>query len=143
MLFKKEHKEMILNGTKTATRRVWKKPMVKVGGIYKCKLKMFSMKCKLCGKVDFKKNLKKHMKKEHNIHNKLEIEKNIVSDYFAKFKVTKLYKQKLKEITEEDVLKEGYKNMTDFFHIWEKINGEWKDDIEVYVIEFEVIKNDR
>lgn len=42
MLFKKEHKEMILNGTKTATRRVWKKPRVKVGGIYKAKLKMLS-----------------------------------------------------------------------------------------------------
>ncbi len=42
MLFKPEHKEMILNGTKTATRRDWKKPMVKVGGIYKAKLKMLS-----------------------------------------------------------------------------------------------------
>ena len=42
MLFKLEHKEMILNGTKTATRRIWKRPMVKEGGIYKCKLKMLS-----------------------------------------------------------------------------------------------------
>lgn len=42
MLFKQKHKELILNGTKTATRRIWKKPMVKVGGIYKCKTKMLS-----------------------------------------------------------------------------------------------------
>ena len=42
MLFKKEHKEMILSGTKTQTRRIWKRPMVKVGGIYKAKLKMMS-----------------------------------------------------------------------------------------------------
>ena len=42
MLFKPEHKEMILEGKKTATRRAWKRPMVKVGGIYKCKLKMLS-----------------------------------------------------------------------------------------------------
>jgi len=42
MLFKPEHRKMILNGTKTATRRIWKKPMVKVGGIYKCKTKMLS-----------------------------------------------------------------------------------------------------
>ena len=42
MLFKPEHKDMILNGTKTATRRNWKKPMVKVGGVYKCKTKLFS-----------------------------------------------------------------------------------------------------
>lgn len=42
MLFKPEHKQMILEGKKTATRRVWKKPRVKVGGIYKCKTKMLS-----------------------------------------------------------------------------------------------------
>ena len=42
MLFKLEHKKMILEGTKTVTRRVWKKPMVKIGGIYKAKLKMLS-----------------------------------------------------------------------------------------------------
>lgn len=42
MLFKPEHKEMILNGTKTATRRIWKSPKVKVGGVYKAKLKMLS-----------------------------------------------------------------------------------------------------
>ena len=44
MLFKPEHQKMILNGTKTATRRVWKRPMVKVGGIYKAKLKMLDKK---------------------------------------------------------------------------------------------------
>ena len=42
MLFKETHVPMILNGTKTATRRVWKRPMVKVGGIYKAKLQMLS-----------------------------------------------------------------------------------------------------
>ncbi len=42
MLFKPQHKEMILNGTKTQTRRAWKKPMAKIGGIYKCKLQMLS-----------------------------------------------------------------------------------------------------
>ena len=42
MLFKPEHKEMILSGRKTATRRNWKRPMVKVGGEYKAKLKMLS-----------------------------------------------------------------------------------------------------
>ena len=95
---------MILNGTKTATRRVWKKPMVKVGGIYKCKLKMLS------------------------------------KDYFAKIKVTKLYKQKLRDITEGDAIKEGYDCIRDFEKIWIKINGNWKDTLEVDVIEFEVVK---
>jgi len=44
MLFKPEHVEPILNGTKTATRRCWKKVMVKIGGVYKCKTEMFSKK---------------------------------------------------------------------------------------------------
>jgi hypothetical protein len=44
MLFKPEHIKMILEGTKTATRRNWKKRMVmvRVGGIYKVKTKMLS-----------------------------------------------------------------------------------------------------
>lgn len=42
MLFKPEHKEMILLGNKTSTRRDWKRPMVKVGNVYKAKLKMLS-----------------------------------------------------------------------------------------------------
>ena len=104
MLFKKEHQQMILEGKKTATRRVWKKPMVKVGGIYKAKLKMLS------------------------------------KDYFAKIKVTKLYKQKLMDMREEDAKKEGYSNVMKFKDIWCDINKEWLPYLEVDVIEFEVVK---
>ena len=104
MLFKPEHKQMILNGKKTATRRAWKKPMVKVGGIYKCKLKMLS------------------------------------KEYFAKIQVTKLYKQRLHEMTLEDAKKEGYNSIGDFEEEWIKINGHiWRMQ-EVYVIEFMVVK---
>ncbi|OPY24958.1 MAG: hypothetical protein A4E26_00073 [Methanobacterium sp. PtaU1.Bin097] len=42
MLFKPEHVEMIKNGTKTQTRRNWKRRMVKPGGIYKVKTEMLS-----------------------------------------------------------------------------------------------------
>ena len=104
MLFKQEHKEMILKGTKTATRRIWKKPMVKVGGIYKAKLKMLS------------------------------------KDYFAKIRVTKLFKQRLGNITLEDCKKEGYDTKTKFINIWVEIHGLWREDLIVDVIEFEVIK---
>lgn len=104
MLFKEEHQQLILEGKKTATRRVWKKPMVKVGGIYKVKLKMLS------------------------------------KDYFAKIKVLKLYKQKLKEIMVRDIEKEGYSSLSEFVDIWKKINKNWDGNTEVYVIEFEVIK---
>jgi len=104
MLFKPEHEQMILEGKKTVTRRVWKRPMVKVGGIYKAKLKMLDKK------------------------------------YFAKIKVLKLYKQKLKEIMVRDIEKEGYSSLSEFVDIWKKINKSWEGDTEVYVIEFEVVK---
>jgi hypothetical protein len=42
MLFKVEHVELILKGKKTQTRRLWKKPMAKVKGIYKVKTQMLS-----------------------------------------------------------------------------------------------------
>lgn len=43
MLFKPEHVQPILNGTKTQTRRAWKleRPMVKAGGTYWCETKMY------------------------------------------------------------------------------------------------------
>ena len=104
MLFKPEHKEMILNGTKTATRRVWKRPMVKVGGIYKCKLKMIS------------------------------------KEYFNKIKVTGFYKQRLGSMHLEDYKKEGYDSRGKFIDVWKKINGFWREDLVVDVIEFEVVK---
>jgi len=106
MLFKEIHQQMILNGTKTATRRVWKRPMVKVGGIYKCKLKRLS------------------------------------KDFFAEFKVTKLYKQKLGKMNDEDAKKEGYKDLKEYKEVWKRINKKigWDKDLIVYVIEFEVVK---
>lgn len=104
MLFKPEHEEMILEGRKTVTRRMWKKPMVKVGGIYKCKKIMLS------------------------------------KDYFAKIKVTQLLKQKLKYMDEGDALKEGYHSLDAFQDIWVKINGNWNQEAEPYVIEFVLVE---
>lgn len=41
MLFKPEHIEMIRRGEKTATRRDWKRLMVKIGGVYSAKTRLF------------------------------------------------------------------------------------------------------
>ena len=41
LLFKPEHIPMILNETKTQTRRVWKTRRVKVGNSYQCKTTLF------------------------------------------------------------------------------------------------------
>jgi hypothetical protein len=42
ILFRPEHTDKILAGTKTQTRRIWKKPRAKVGAIHLAKLKMLS-----------------------------------------------------------------------------------------------------
>ena len=44
LLFKEWHIEPILKGTKTETRRQWKKCRVKVGSIHKCKTEIFTKK---------------------------------------------------------------------------------------------------
>ena len=44
MLFKPEHISMIKTGSKTATRRLWKKPHVKPGGVYHAQVTMFQPK---------------------------------------------------------------------------------------------------
>lgn len=41
MLFKPEHVEPILSGRKTQTRRIWKRRMVKSGGVYWAQTKLF------------------------------------------------------------------------------------------------------
>lgn len=41
MLFKPEHIEMIKNGTKTVTRRIWKSWHVKVGRTYPAQIRMY------------------------------------------------------------------------------------------------------
>ena len=42
ILFKSEHVGPILTGTKTQTRRIWKKPRAKVGAVHLAKTKMLS-----------------------------------------------------------------------------------------------------
>ena len=44
MLFKPEHIKMIKAGKKTVTRRLWKKPHAKTGGVYPVQVTMFQPK---------------------------------------------------------------------------------------------------
>ena len=103
MLFKPQHIKWILSGRKTQTRRNWKKPMVKIGGIYKVKTKMLSKK------------------------------------YYCKIKVTKIWRQKLGAMRAS--VYEGYNTLQKYIDVWKEINGSWEPNMEVYVIDFEVIKD--
>lgn len=44
MLFKPEHIKMIEDGNKTATRRIWERWHIKVGGIYPAQVRMYQPK---------------------------------------------------------------------------------------------------
>lgn len=66
--------------------------------------------------------------------------KMLSKEYFAKIRVIKLFKQKLDDISDEDIHKEGYNNKGEFKNIWVKINGEWKNDLIVDVIEFKLVE---
>lgn len=104
MLFRPEHVKMILEGKKTATRRVWKFARVIEGHVYKAKTKMLS------------------------------------KESFANLYILRVYKQKLKRMTEKDANKEGYPTMDAFKKVWESINGFWNENLEVYVVEFKLVK---
>jgi hypothetical protein len=105
LLFKPEHVAPILNGTKTQTRRVWKKPRVRIGSIHKAKTELFS------------------------------------NEHFALLRITGLRKERLGDISEEDARAEGGYTIEEFRKVWERINGRWDPEQEVWVVEFEVIRN--
>ncbi|MDH5450216.1 MAG: hypothetical protein OEX77_04835 [Candidatus Bathyarchaeota archaeon] len=53
-------------------------------------------------------------------------------------KITSRFRQRLGDMTFEDVRKEGYETFEDFKRAWIEINGEWGPDQLVWVYEFEV-----
>lgn len=95
---------MILECTKTTTRRNWSKSCVIVGHDYPVKTKMIS-------------------KETH-----------------CRIKVLNVYQQRLGEMNDLDANKEGYKNLEEFKQIWIEINGFWNQNMNVFVIDFEVKK---
>ncbi|MFW6008682.1 MAG: ASCH domain-containing protein [archaeon] len=56
-------------------------------------------------------------------------------------KVKKWYKENLGEMTEEDAKKEGGYSLKEFKQLWKNLNGSWDDNLEVFVIEFEVVED--
>ena len=63
--------------------------------------------------------------------------------YFTKdvecyIRVTRVYFQKLKEMTDDDARKEGISDLNEFKKLWAEIYGYWDEEEEVEVIEFEV-----
>jgi hypothetical protein len=54
-------------------------------------------------------------------------------------RVTDVYKQRLRDMTAEDADKEGGYSYDEFIEVWRDINGDWRPDKEVTVVEFEYV----
>ena len=110
MIFTKENIELISHGLKTETRRIWKKPHVKVGKTYQCRTSRYAK----------------------------------TPEDSPYIKIIAMRKEKLGEITDDAVRKEGFKpdgaQLEKFWALWVKLHGSWNPDQEVYVVDFEVVK---
>jgi len=53
--------------------------------------------------------------------------------------ITKKYRQRLGEISMQEIRKEGFSSPKEFQDAWKKIHGCWNPSMEVWTYEFEVI----
>jgi hypothetical protein len=68
----------------------------------------------------------------------------IKDTYYCKglgtIKITRAFKQRLGDISEQDVQKEGFKDRAEFIQTWIKINkGAWNPDVIVTAYEFTLV----
>ena len=66
------------------------------------------------------------------------IKKNWYKNTEHYIRITKVYSQKLGDVSEEEAHKEGFSSIEEFRDAWIKINGSWDSDIVVTVYEFEL-----
>jgi len=55
-------------------------------------------------------------------------------------RISKVYRQKLGDMTEEDALKEGDFTLSEFKSLWKNLCGIWNENEVVWVIEFECLQ---
>lgn len=61
-------------------------------------------------------------------------------DYFAKVKIVKTGRQKLRNMVMENYLAEGGYTKEEFIKVWRSINGIYNQDEEVWAVKFELVK---
>jgi hypothetical protein len=59
---------------------------------------------------------------------------------FTRVRITSVRRERLGDISDEDVVSEGYKTRADYRAAWEAIYGSpWDDDMEVWVVDFKLV----
>lgn len=59
--------------------------------------------------------------------------------YFARLRILAVYQQRLGDMTEQDAYEEGGYTLEGYKQAFQKIYGEWDENMIVYVVKFEVI----
>jgi len=68
-----------------------------------------------------------------------DVKLNWVKKTGLKILITRVYTQRLGDMSEEEALKEGGYTLEEFKKVWERINGSWNPDEVVVVYEFRLI----
>jgi len=58
---------------------------------------------------------------------------------FGYIRITDIYAEHLGDITEEGAIEEGVESVEEYKKLWISINGDWDDDLPVWVIHFEYV----
>jgi hypothetical protein len=100
-IFKPKHLNLILQGTKTQTRRI-SRYRLKIGKAYAARSKM-------------------------------------LEPAQARIVITRAWRQQLRDLTPEDVRKEGFNSLTEFKQAWIDIYGSWNPNQIVAAYEFRLL----
>lgn len=86
-------------------------------------------------KTETRRNWKRKMVKVNGIYS-VQIKMFQPKNECELIKVKYIFMQKLGDITQDQALKEGYNSIEQFKSIFEKINGSWDNELQVFVIGF-------
>jgi hypothetical protein len=68
-------------------------------------------------------------------------------DFFSylpeRIRVSRIYRQRLGDMTEDDASREGFASLGEFREEWAGLYGSWDDEQAVWVVEFEHLTEDR
>jgi hypothetical protein len=79
--------------------------------------------------------LHKHPLKEGRIY---AVKRSWLGETGEYIRITKVYPQKLGDVSEEEAHKEGFRGIDEFRDAWIRINGSWDPETVVTVYEFEL-----
>jgi hypothetical protein len=89
----------------------------------------------ISGRKTQTRRLHKHALKKGRIYT---VKRSWIETTGEYIRITKVYPQKLGDVSEEEAVKEGFSGLDEFRDAWIRINGSWDPEMEVTVYEFEL-----